>query len=88
MFLEVPLPNAEAGREGCGHGIGEAALDCSNGDGSGDAARPKGTIVGSSPSSNPEISLGMRGRKEVVAGVELVRDELPLLGFMAGLGRG
>lgn len=39
----------------------------------------------SSPSSSPDISLGTRGLKdEAVAGVELVRDELPLLEFMAG----
>ena len=46
-----------------------------------------GAVTGSkstsSPSSKPEMSLGTRGRSEEDAGVELVREKLPLLLFMA-----
>jgi len=76
------------GREGCLLGIGEAALDSKGeGEGKGDAARtvPLDGMAKSvsSPSSSPEISLVARGLREVDAGVELVREKLPLLLFMA-----
>lgn len=45
-----------------------------------------GSYVVSSPSSRPEISLRVRGlREDAVAGVELVRDRVSLLAFIAGL---
>lgn len=72
--------------EGCLLGIGEADRDA-KGEGRGDAIRRSGAVTGlkatSSPSSSPEMSLGARGRSEEDAGVELVREKLPLVLFMA-----
>ena len=43
----------------------------------------EGSKSTSSPSSRPEISLATLGRSEEDPGVELVREKVPLLLFMA-----
>lgn len=90
LVFDLAVPSADADLEGCLLGMGDAEREA-KGESAGEAdglvvaAAASGATL--SLSSRPEMRRGARGRREELAGVELVRDELPCRVFMAVRGR-
>lgn len=86
-LLFLPEVCEDPGRDKWLVGMGEADR-APYGERNGEAIRISGAFVGSyivsSPESSPDINLAARGLKDdAAAGLELVRDRLSLLAFIA-----